>query len=343
MLEIARCDGAVAPRWDAFVRAHRRARAYHLMGWGRVIEQTFGYPTIYLLASRDGEPVGVLPLVLMKDIFFGGRLVSLPFLPYGGALAVDAEVEQALVTEAVAIAEGEGARHLELRETETRPLSLRPRRHKVTMRLELPHAADQLWGAFKSKLRSQIRKPQRDGLSARVGGLEDLDHFYSVFAFNMRDLGTPVYPKAFFRAILEEFPDSTRLCTAFCEGRAVAAALLVSFKGELEIPWASSLRPYRATSANMLLHWTALRYACESGHDRFDFGRSTPHGGTYRFKAQWGARPAPLCWYYWLADGRDLPTVSPDNPRYQPAIRVWRRLPLRLTTLLGPRIIKYVP
>ena len=110
----------------------------------------------------------------------------------------------------------------------------------------------------------------------------------------MRDLGTPVYPKRFFAAILREFPERTWICSVLLEGKRLAAGFLVSFQGQMEIPWASSLRSHNHLSPNMLLYWTALSYACESGHRRFDFGRSPPHEGTYRFKEQWGARPVQL-------------------------------------------------
>ena len=45
--------------------------------------------------------------------------------------------------------------------------------------------------------------------------LELLDGFYAVYARNMRDLGTPVYSKRFFRNILEVFPDSTGIFAVY--------------------------------------------------------------------------------------------------------------------------------
>lgn len=208
------------------------------------------------------------------------------------------------------------------------------------MRLDLPSSSDALWGSLPSKVRSQIRRPYREGTDARVGAEAELDSFYQVISRHMRDLGAPVHSKSFFRNILQEFPESTWICCVYSGDRPVAAGFLVGFKETLQIPWASSLRRYHRYSPNMLLYWTALKLACDKGFRVFDFGRSTPGEGTYRFKQQWGASPTPLYWYYWLRDGGPLPELSPKNPRYRAAIRVWRRLPVRLTTLIGPLLIR---
>ena len=331
MLKITHCRSGNSAQWDDYVRNHPESSVYHLSGWRRVIERTFGHRTFYLLALEQGQPVGVLPLVLMKSLIFGRFLISLPFFNYGGVVADNAGVERALVKEAISIAGREKVRHIELRHTEDKVLGLVTRAHKVSLRLHLPKRADELWAGFKAKLRSQVRRPQKGGFTARIGGIEELDHFYRVFATNMRDLGTPVYPKRFFRAILQEFPDTTRICTTLLGDRPVAAGFLVSFRRELEIPWASSLRRYNSLSPNMLLYWTVLAYG------------STPGGSTHRFKEQWGARPVQLYWQYWLSDRVRVPDLSPGNPRFRTAVRVWRRLPVRVANLFGPRIVKYIP
>jgi hypothetical protein len=119
--------------------------------------------------------------------------------------------------------------------------------------------------------------------------------------------------------------------------------LIVAFRDRIEIPWASSLRRFNRFSPNMLLYWTCLEFACTQGYRLFDFGRSTPNESTYRFKEQWGAKPHPLYWYYWLPDGRPIPQVNPRNPKYRSAIAVWQHLPVSLTRLIGPAIVKYIP
>ena len=342
--DVRLCTNADRSAWQAYVADHPRATLYHDIGWRDVVEETFGHPTYYLMAEgRGGEVVGVLPLVYLKSRLFGRVLVSLPYFNYGGLVADGPIASRALLTAAIEIARSEGARHIELRHTDREITDLPAKSTKVSMRLGLPEGSDELWRRLGSKLRSQIQRPLREGMSVAFGQLDQLDAFYEVFAENMRDLGTPVYPRRFFEAILRRFPDRTALCTVYHGDRPVASGFLVAFRDTVEIPWASSLRRYNRFGPNMLMYWQALKFACDTGHRVFDFGRSSPDSGTYRFKAQWGAAPVALHWHYWQATPGPLPELSPANPKYRLAIRAWQRLPVAVTRALGPAIVKWLP
>jgi serine/alanine adding enzyme len=158
----------------------------------------------------------------------------------------------------------------------------------------------------------------------------------------MRDLGTPVFGLGLFRAILEEFAGKAELCVVRSGGRAAAAALLLHGWGVTEVPSASSLRQFNNTCANMLMYWNLLIRAIERAQDVFDFGRSTPDGNTYKFKKQWGAEPLPADWQYYLRAG-EASDMRPDNPRYRRLIRVWQHLPVGVTRLIGPAIVRGIP
>ena len=330
--------------WDRFVLNHARASGYQLMGWRRVMERAFGHRTFYLMArDEQGSVSGVLPLVFVSSRLVGRFLVSMPFVNYGGVLTDSVEAQRALLKAAVSLATELGATHIELRHQHLLQLDWTSKQHKASMRLDLPREPETLWKRFPSKLRSQIRRALKEQLTVRVEGAEILDDFYRVFARNMRDLGTPVYGRRFFETILEVFPKDARICAVYLGRQPVAAGFLYGFRNTLEIPWASSDRRHNRLSANMLLYRSALEYACREGFEIFDFGRSTPGGGTYRFKEQWGAHPVSLYWYHWSRDGRPVPDVSPGNSKYDLAIQTWKRLPVILTRLIGPSIVRNIP
>jgi FemAB-related protein (PEP-CTERM system-associated) len=336
-------EGSDNARWDNYVMRSGISNCYHLAGWREVIRKSFGHSAYYLYAEDSSGIKGILPLIHMKSTFFGNFLVSMPYFNYGGICADDPNITGQLMEKAIAIARKVKAQHIELRHT-GHLADMPEKTEKVSMRLQLKNDPDKLWKSFSSKLRSQIRKPEKEGMYAKLGKEEELDSFYKVFSINMRDLGTPVYPKCFFRNTLQEFPDSTWICSVYTkDGRPAASGFLVGFKDRLEIPWASSLRSHNHLSPNMLLYWTALRFACKKEYAVFDFGRSTPEEGTYKFKEQWGAKPIQLYWHYWLRNGGPVPELNPKNPKYQAAIKVWRRLPLSLTRLIGPAIVKDLP
>ena len=331
-------------RWEDFVKQSPSATLYHQIGWKEVVERSFGHRCHYWLAEdATGRIEGILPVVHLKSALFGSFMVSLPYFNYGGVCAEEATTRSDLLDAAAAGARSAGAAHIEFRHQTPICADLPVKTAKVSMRLDLPESADALFQSFDAKLRSQIRRPTKEGMEARIGGIEELDAFYKVFSRNMRDLGTPVYAKSFFKNILEVFSGSSWICTVYKGPVPVASGFLLGFREMLEIPWASSLSEYNRFSPNMLLYWTVLKFACDRGFKTFDFGRSTPEEGTYRFKAQWGAAPVPLYWHYWIGKGEALPELNPKNPKYRAAIALWKKLPVGLTKAIGPAIVRNLP
>jgi FemAB-related protein (PEP-CTERM system-associated) len=213
---------------------------------------------------------------------------------------------------------------------------------KVHMRLDLPTTSEALWAQFKSKLRSQIRNGERHGFTVHWGGLELLDDFYSVFSRNMRDLGTPVYGKSFFVAILKQFPSQAELCCLRSGKQPVAVALLLHGKHVTEVPSASSLRRFHSENPNMVMYWSLLQRAIARGSKVFDFGRSTFDENTFRFKKQWGATPSPAVWQYFVRKGQS-DAMRPVSGKFSLAIRTWRQLPVGVTRFIGPLIVRGIP
>jgi FemAB-related protein (PEP-CTERM system-associated) len=329
--------------WNQFVRAHDDATGYHLWEWRRVFENGLGHRTHYLGAADSSGIVGVLPLVEVRSLLFGRALSSLPYVNYGGILASTLEAREALLRAASDLAAERSLSYVVLRHRERMFDELPVRTHKVTMLLALQADEKAMWDALDRKVRNQIRKAEKSGVTTRSGGVELLDQFYPVFARNMRDLGTPVYGRSLFQTILKEFPQDARLHLAEVAGQTVAGALSYKYGDVIEVPSASSLREFRALCPNYILYWTIIRTAIHDGLRILDFGRSTPADGTYHFKEQWGAQPIPLSWEYVLRNGSAVPTEDRQSPRFRARIEMWKRLPVPVSTLLGPRIARSIP
>lgn len=329
--------------WRDYIEQNPFACGSHDPRWGSVLEQVYGHRPIYLQAEESGKVQGVLPLMMMSSLLFGRLAVSMPYLNHGGICADSVQARDALFEKAVEMVREFKARWMELRHEPSLDWPLAVRRHKVSMRLTLPRDPEDLFRSFPAKLRSQVRRAEKEGMAVQYGGADEVSAFYHVFSRNMRDLGTPTYPVRFFEKVMAVFSETTRIITVCEHSRPVASALVIGFKDRLEIPWASSIREYNRFGANMLLYWSVLEYACKSGYRIFDFGRSTPGSGTYKFKEQWGAQPVSLHWYYWLAEGEKLPDISPQNPRYKLAVRLWKHLPLKVARWLGPMVSRNLP
>lgn len=329
-----------AEAWDGFVRSQAGWTHFHLYGWKRVMETVLGHECIYLAARDETQALrGVLPLVRVRSSVFGHFLVSMPFVNYGGPLG-SAEAVRALADRAATLAEAGRVKLLELRSRVALPLDLPVSHRKITVVLDLPAREEQLWSAFGSKLRSQVKRPQKEGVEIRFG-VEQVEPFFAVFAHHMRDLGTPTQPKALFRAIADTFGDSVWFGCAYHDGRPVAGGAGFRWDAEFEMTWASALAAYNPIAPNMQLYWSFMQRAIADRVTLFNFGRCTPGAGTHRFKRQWGSRDEPLWWYQRGAGTAATP--SPDDPALSWGPRLWRRLPLPLATALGPRIVRLIP
>lgn len=329
--------------WDDFVAAVEGSSFCHLREWREVLESELGAECLYrMVVNRGGGCEGVLPLVRVRSRILGHYLVSLPFLNYGGSLGSPA-ARRLLEEWAVAEARRSGADLLELRSRgEAEYMSaLREVERKVTVVMELPAEVELLWKRFPSKLRSQIRRPQKEGMTVEFGP-DQVGAFYEVFSRNMRDLGTPTLPRGFFTALPRRFGERVVFGAVYLGSQPVAAGCGFVWKGEFEMTWASSLREHNAKAPNMLLYWSFMEELIRRGVGVFNFGRCTPGGGTHRFKLQWGGRDEPLRWGQWSARGVEA-TPSPERPVFQLATAVWRRTPLAIANRVGPVLARRLP
>lgn len=329
--------------WESFVAGHPRSVNYHRWAWKQVIEQAFGWRTFYLFAEENSKISGILPLVWLKCRLFSNLLCSLPFFSEAGLLADSPETRDALLTESIRIAKNLKAEYIEIRHRGDPGLELPTRKHKVSLVLPIQPDTDKIWSALPHKVRTDIRKGMKSGLTAEFGGQQLLDDFYALFTRNMRDLGTPAYCRSFFSAILQTLPEDNFICVVRHEGKPVAASFLMGYQQRVEAGWSSSRYEYLSMRPNMFLYWQILCFAAQQRFREFDFGRSTVGSGTHRFKLQWSTVEVPLHWNYWLADGRELPEVNPQNPKYRAAIWAWQHLPVSLTRWIGPPIARCLP
>jgi FemAB-related protein (PEP-CTERM system-associated) len=330
--------------WDAYVASHPAGTAYHRAKAVEIGRECFALPVSFV-SCRDvnSRLVGILPLVEQSSLLFGRYLTSVPFFTYGGILADGDDAVASLMEGAMSLARSRRADHVELRHSAPLSLSLPERLDKVSMVLDLPDSPEALAKRLGSKLRSQIKRADREQSQVVWGGKEILDEFYAVFSSTMHRLGTPVYPRKFFDIVFDALDRAVSVIVVRAFGRVQAAAIVVQHGRRIEVPWAAATEAAKTASLNMKMYSEMLIQSIRLGAAAFDFGRSTAGSGTYRFKAQWGAKEEQLHWHYWLSEGRDVPKLNHANPRYARAAALWRRMPLWCANLLGPHISRHLP
>lgn len=347
-MNIRFADNNDLARWDEYVQTHPLASPYHLFAWKRAVEEAYGHKTYYLLAEDNGLVTGVLPLMYLKLPLISGELVSLPYCDIGGILAKDDLTLERLISGSVDLARRLKAKYISLRgqtyssQIDHLNVKVHVQSHKVRMLMDIPGSSGILWEGFRSKLRSQIRKAEKNGLIFKWGDSNDLDDFYMVFSCNMRDIGSPVHSKELFFRILHHYGKNIRMGMVFCDRVPIGAGIILSMNNTISIPWASTLQDYKNLSPNMLLYWNFLKYAADNGYTTFDFGRSTPDEGTYHFKLQWGAKPAVLNWSYIIMNSKKMAFAQTSAIKRDSMARLWRNLPLSLANTIGPVIRKHI-
>jgi FemAB-related protein (PEP-CTERM system-associated) len=331
------------PRWDEYVLRHSEGTFFHLQGWRRVIERAYGSASHYLFTERDGRITGLVPLFESGGRPFSRALVSVPVGVYGGIIADDGDSARLLADGARAIAERERLAYVEYK-TEKRRFDHLATKGDLyfTFRQELFGDRDKQLSAIPRKTRATIREAERAHLKADYNR-SDLDAFYDLYALSLRNLGTPMFPKALFEASLEEFPQHSDIVTVRQTGRIIGAVLNYYHRDVMVPFFAGTIPEARDVSINNYLYWYMLETGYERGFRVFDFGRSKVNTGAFSFKKHFGMAPIPLEYQYDLIGTAELPNISPTNPRYQKAIETWRKLPVGLTKVIGPLISRRLP
>lgn len=342
-LQIEVCEPAEAGDWNAYVAAHPEASFYHRYEWHALNREQLRNESHFLVARRDGRITGILPLSLVSSPWFGRTLCSMPYVNYGGACADDAETEDALTRRAVELATSVRAKHLEIRARRPSGVELPVSLRKVSLTLTLNADPEVLFKGFASKHRTNIRRAEKNGLTVRAGGLDLLDTFYSVMERSWQNLGTPLYRKQYFKAILETFPADTRIFLCEKGTEPIAVAFNGYGNGVVEGMWAGGGPRARELSANYVLYWEMMRDSCLRGSTLFHLGRSTADSGAEDFKKKWNAESEQLYWYHHSPDGGPMPELNVANPKFKLAIAAWQRLPLWVTRRVGPVLARSIP
>jgi FemAB-related protein (PEP-CTERM system-associated) len=325
--------------WDAFVKQTPSGTFFHLSGWQRVIEKSFGHKTYYLVAKSGGEVCGVLPLTHIRSALFGSRLISNAFCVYGGPVSENAVIDEALCDRAMKLAEELGVDGVEFRTT---PLSDAPQDARETLyftfRKNIVADHEVNLKAVPRKQRAVIRKGLSNKLEPKIEST--VDRMHNVYAESVRNLGTPVFSKRYFQELKKEFGDDCEILTIYEGARAVSSVMSFYFRDEVLPYYGGGLTLARELAANDVMYWDVMQRAAGRGYKVFDFGRSKIGTGSFSFKRNWGFEPAPLHYRNVSIGARDVKNINPLNPKYRSAINLWRYMPLTLTKIIGPMIVR---
>ena len=328
-------------RIDAFVADQADGTLFHRPQWTRAVERGCRQLGHYLVAEQDGRLVGCLPLTEMRSPLFGDSLVSAGFASGGGLLATRDSAAAQLADAAWTLAARRDCPTLELRGGDLPDEWMRQEDIYSSFDRPLPSDPDVLLASIPKRQRAEIKRGLESGLetSAGVDGRHRDAHF-RVYAESLRNLGTPVFPRALFDAMLDAFGDEADITALWKEGRPVAALLNFYFNGSCISYWGGGTAEARRWRANDLIYFDVMRRAILRGCERADFGRSKVGTGAWQRKRIWGFTETPLVYGVRTAEGAEPREINPLNPKYRLKVAAWQRLPLWLANRVGPMIAR---
>ncbi|WP_246840575.1 FemAB family XrtA/PEP-CTERM system-associated protein [Lacimicrobium sp. SS2-24] len=334
-------EAELAKKWDEFVASCDKATFFHLSGWLQINQQVMGHKGHYLYATQADKIVGVLPLVEQKSRLFGHALISTPFCVYGGVAADSIDVQRQLEDAAIELAHQLQVDYLELRNVQAseHPKLTEKCAHSY-FAWPLAEDPDAILAGVKKKQRAVIRHSLKNELSFRVD--KDTDTAYDIYSESVRNLGTPVFPKNYFEALQQVFPEQCNVLTVEHDGKPVSSVLNFYFRDQVLPYYGGGTPAARDLKSNDFMYYQLMCDARAKGFTHYDFGRSKDDSGAYKYKKHWGMEPVPLHYQFHLVKAPELPNLSPNNPKYQLFIKLWQKLPLWLSRTIGPFLSRYL-
>jgi FemAB-related protein (PEP-CTERM system-associated) len=331
-------------RWDEYVARHPHGSPFHVTAWKKSIEESYPYRPMYLIAMEGDKVCGVLPLFLVENILVKRALISTPFAVYGGVLADSQAVREAMRGHLRELGKSLQVEYVELRNAYPEQyLGFASVSRYITFTQEIGPDEKGILEAIPRKTRAAVRKALKEEFSVRTQ-TSDFAAFEDLYSANLRRLGTPAFPREHFGRLLKNFGDKANIREIVLQGRVVAAVMSFYFRDQVLPYYGASDPAFNAAQPNNFMYYDLMRWGGQNGYKLFDFGRSKKEGsGSRDFKAHWGMLERELPYEILLVKRKQLPDLSPNNPRFNLAIKAWQHLPLAMTRRLGPYFNRLVP
>ena len=337
-------DANEAARLEGFVAEHAEGTVFQRPVWLQAVAAGTGNPALALVCERRGELRAFLPLSEVHSPVFGRLLASTGFAVGGGVLAHDDDAARAVILAAEELAQRRSCPTIELRggamPEDRAGWHVQAQSH-CGFAWDLAEDDEAQLLAIPRKQRAEVRKGLKTDLTIDVGSArEDRDAHYAVYAESVRNLGTPVFPRSLFEAVLDRFGDNADILTVRHQGEPVASVLSLYHGGAVMPYWGGGTWDARRLRANDRMYYELMLHARQRGCTSFDFGRSKTESGAYFFKKNWGFEPDPLTYASWTAPGAQERDANPNSAKHALQVAVWQRLPLGLANRLGPPIAR---
>lgn len=345
--KISLYDDTEIKKWDDFVESHPCGTPYHLSCWLKTIHQTYSYkPYLYILRNNYREIYGIFPYFLIKSLFTGTRIVSLPFSDYGGPLYKQ-NINKKEILSRIIKEYGSSVKYIEIRNDlndDTDFICHNYYKHYV---LDL-HANQPEIKSIRNKrtIQYSIRKAEREGVEIKEENNQyGINEFYRLNILTRKKHGVPSQPKRFFENLYKNIISKGHgfILLAVYNSGITASSIFLTFANQIHYKYnASDTKLLKKISPNHLLIWYAVQRGIKENYQLFDLGRTSPDNkGLMRFKNMWGNKCIDLPYYYYPKVIGSV-TKKESGLYYSFITRLWRSLPDLVQNTIGPLFYRHL-
>lgn len=332
--------------WQRFVENGPNPVVFTMLEWRDILVDTYKFDPLYIVAKSKGRIINGLPLFLVKFPFLGKKIISIPHDGcFGGVVdgQRNDDSSRLLYQKAIEISNEKNVNYLEIRTTAPsellKSLNFKEERPVYITELGLKNIKDN-WNQVNKSVKRNIKFAKRFGLESILNNSEEeLKIFYKLMSKIFREFGTPVYHFKFLKTIQNKLNNGKMaLILIKKENKTIGGGLFLVGRNTVVYKWGACDSKYLKYKPYDLMVWSAIEFAIEKGKTGFNLGITAPsNAGLLDFKGRWGAKNEKLHFYYYPVK-TGYPDISKYFSLYELPKKIWRKLPLSVTPLIG----KYV-
>ena len=330
--------------WKRFIK-NNESLIIHTPEFRSLVEKSFSCKSHYLAAIENQEIKAIFPFFHINHKIFGKKVISVPFLEYGGPCGESRYIPDMLNyiygkylnVDYIEVRQG-----IENKDFDT-VLGKLMKKNTEYKRFVLKLDKEEIiWKNLDKQKRKAIKNAAEHGIVVKDISEKEMPEFYKLYLKNMRAFGSPPYSKRFFSNFFKHMVNNGlgKVIGAYYNQKLISALVGYCYKERIHIIISVSDDKFLSYRPNEAVHWHFIKYAIANNYKYFDFGRVREGSGQFRFKKEWGCELKDLNHYYLLIKAKQIPHIDPDNIRYKLIIKIWKRLPIKATKVLGPWLRK---
>jgi hypothetical protein len=340
-MDTRRIGRSEVDQWEQYVEENPTI-AWQTYYWSHMLRRHYPMEFHPVAAFMDNSIKGIMPLYIVKGLKGKTNIISVPFAVGGGITADNSETEQALVKYAIALYKEKRANRVIFKQYKHRlDGDFSTDDNYYNKELDLTVGPEKLFHDISEVNQKHVR--EADPYETRlVFPSEDINGFYKLLLVHHRNHGIPCVSKRWIQDLIGF--KMYRVALLLLENDIVAGTLVKEHKQTVSFPFTAT--PDTSAKSDMFayqLYWKLIRKFSMEGKAIFHSGRIPKNNTTHGYRLGWGGQKHLYYYQYYPNTGGDSHFKAQQSAKRKMISSVWKKLPLGVTALLGPKIVRYFP